>query len=689
MASITSSGIGSGLDVNGLVSQLVALERRPVAVLDQKEAQYQAKLSAYGSLKSAISSFQTSMRSLSSLAKFQGIKAGSADTTIFTAAAGSSAAPGSYAVEVKQLAQAHKLSSKAFTNTTDTVGAGTLTIQFGTWSGGVFTANASKAAQTVTIDSAHATLSGIRDAVNAAKVGATATILNDGTGNKLILSSNDTGAANSLKVTVSDTSDASNTDDAGLSQLAYDPAGTLGNGKNLSETVAAQNALLKVDGVDNISKASNTVTDVIQGVTLTLLKQSAANTATTLTVSRDTAAVKSAVEEFVKAYNNINKTVRDLTAYDAATKQASILQGDSSALSVIAQIRRTLTSTITALSGSYTLLSQIGVSFQTDGTLALDSAKLQTAMDANSADIAGLFANQGKPSDSLVSYVSATDKTQAGSYAVSVTQLGARGYLNGATTAALADTGGTFTAPFAVDANNDTFSLKADGVQSSTITLAQGSYTTAAALTAEIQSKINGDSALKAAGVTITVSFDGTNDRLVLTSDRYGSASTVEVTAVDTNSATTLGLSVATGTAGVDAAGAINGSTATGSGRYLTGASGTAVEGLKLEILGGVTGARGTVSYSLGYAYQLDKLADQLLGSNGPIASRTGGIGRSIEDINDRREALNRRLEDVEKRYRAQFIALDGLLSRLRLTSDSLTQQLATLPLPGGSQGRR
>ncbi|MCK7583260.1 MAG: flagellar filament capping protein FliD [Chromatiales bacterium] len=121
-----------------------------------------------------------------------------------------------------------------------------------------------------------------------------ASILNDGTGNRLVLTSNDSGAANSLKITVADASDASNTDNAGLSQLAYDPAGTLGNGRNLTETVTAQNALLKVDGIDNISRASNTVTDVIQGVTLTLLKQSAANTPTAFDGHPDTAGVEAA-----------------------------------------------------------------------------------------------------------------------------------------------------------------------------------------------------------------------------------------------------------------------------------------------------------------------------------------------------------------------------------------------------------
>jgi flagellar hook-associated protein 2 len=685
---ISSIGVGSGLDVNGIIAQLMTLERRPLIALGQKEAGLQSRLSAYGLLKGAVSSFQSAMREFSSLSRFQGIRANSADGTIYTASASSIALPGTYAVEVKQLAQAQKLASKSFQNTTDTVGTGSLTIQFGTWSGGVFTANAAKAAQTVTIGAAQGSLGGIRDAINAAKAGVTATIVNDGSGYKLVLSSNDTGAANGLKITVSDGSDASNTDNAGLSQLAYDPAGSAGNGKNLAETVAAQNALLKVDGIDNISKASNTVSDVIQGVTLNLLKPGAPGVSTTLTVSRDTASVKSAVEGFVKAHNDLNKVVRDLTAYNAETRQGAVLQGDSSTRTIANQIRQVLASSLTGLTGSHTALWQIGVSLQTDGALALDGARLQAALDNSFGEIAGLFANLGKPSDSLVSYTSATDKTRPGSYALAVTQLASRGYLNGAGTAALADsvTPGTFNSAFVVDANNDTLALKIDGVSSGTVTLAQGSYATAAALTAEIQSRINGDSALKAAGVTVSVTFDSANDRLVFTSDRYGSVSTLEVTSVDTATAATLGVSTGSGTAGVDAAGTLNGVAASGSGRYLTGASGNDVEGLKVEILGGSTGDRGTVGYSQGYAYRLDKLMTQLLASGGPIESRTTGLNSSIQDIDKRREALETRLELTEQRLRAQFTALDSLVAQLRSTGDYLSRQLASLPAPGGSK---
>ena len=247
---------------------------------------------------------------LSEIARFQTIKATPADAAIYTASATSSAVPGTYSIEVVDLAQAHKVSSGGFANITDVVGTGTLTFQYGTYNSGpnTFTLNSAKAAQTVTIGAGQNTLSGIRDAINAANIGVSASIVNDGgvTPNKLVLTSKDTGVASSVKLTVLD-DDTTHTNLSGLSQLAYDPTAVVGVGKNLTQTVAALDANLTVDGISGIKKPTNTVTDVVQGVTLNLLKKSITpGVGTALSVARDTASVKTAVENFVKAYNDLN-----------------------------------------------------------------------------------------------------------------------------------------------------------------------------------------------------------------------------------------------------------------------------------------------------------------------------------------------------------------------------------------------
>lgn len=407
---LSSPGIGSNLDVNSIVSQLMAVESQPLAFLRKRESAYQTELSAYGSLKSVLASFQTSVQDLSSPVKLQANRASVADSGILSASADTSAVAGSYSVEVQQLAQQQKVGSAGFANVTDVVGTGTLTFKYGSYDSGsnAFTPNSAKPAQTVTIDAAHNTLGGIRDAINAANIGVSATLVNDGSANRLVLTSRDSGSANSLRLTVSD-NDATNTDTSGLSQLAFDPTAPAGSGKNLAQAVAAQDAILKIDGI-TVTKPSNTLTDAIEGVKLSLLKTNLGST-TTLTVARDDQAVQASVEAFVKAYNGINTTIRNLTAYDAATRTGSPLQGDASTLAIQRQLRSVLSSPVSGLSGSLTTLSQIGIAFQKDGSLALDSAKLQKAIDNNFGDVSSLFAAAGNTLDSLASGYLSSDGT--------------------------------------------------------------------------------------------------------------------------------------------------------------------------------------------------------------------------------------------------------------------------------------
>jgi len=663
---LAAPGIGSNLDVDSIVTQLVNIERRPITILDQREIGIQAKITAFGSLKGALSTFQSAARGLSDAGRFLAFKASSSDTTVASVSASSIASAASYALDVTTLAQAQKLTATGQATTNTAIGNGTLTFDFGTISGGSFDSGTGKytgatfssngsGAKTVTIDSSNNSLQGIRDAINSAQIGVSASIVNDGdaaTPYRLVLSSNNLGVTNSIKISVSG--------DAALSDLlAHDPQGAVGAQK-LSQTITAQNATFKVDGV-SISKNSNTVTDVIAGVTFTLLKPAAS---TTLSVTRDTAAVQASVQSFVKAYNDVNKTLTDLSAYNAATQQGAILQGDSAVRNIQNQIRSTLNSTLSGLGGSLTSLSQIGVSFQKDGTLTLDSTKLQTAIDTNYSGIAGLFATVGSPTDSLVKYVSSTTGTVPGSYAVSVSQLATQGKSVGAT-----DVSGGVT----ITGANNTLNVVVNGV-SATITLDSATYATPSALATQIQSKINGASAISAAGAAVTVGVQG--NTLAITSNSYGSLSNVSVTG-GTALADVFG--TGTDTAGLDVVGTIGGVTASGSGQSLIGGAGDAA-GLRLDIIGGSTGSRGSVNFSHGYAYQLDKLAEGFIATGGVIAARTDGLTRSVTDISARRDALNLRLNGLEQRLRSQFTALDLLVSRITATGSFLTQQLDNLP---------
>ncbi len=663
---ISSPGIGSNLDVNSIVSQLMAVERHPLSVLTTKETAFKAQLSAYGTVKSALASFQSALTSLTSGGNLGANTATAGDPSVLSATASSSAMAGSFNVEVTQLARQQKLASGQFANTTDVVGSGTITIQFGTFdaTGNTFSPNAAKATKTISISPSNNTLGGIRDAINNAGAGVAASIVNDGTGNRLVITSTDSGQANSLRITTAD-DDGNNTDAAGLSQLAFDPTAAVAGGKNLSQVSAAQNALFTVDGI-SISKASNTVTDAIEGVTLNLLKTNSGSP-TTLTVGRDSTSVQTAVGSFVDAFNAVNKTLSDLTAYDASTKIGAVLQTDSLPKSLKSEMRAILNGALGGPAGSLTSLSDIGVTFQRDGTLALDKTKLQKAIDGNFSGIAGLFAAVATSTDSLTSFAGSNAKTQAGSYAVAVTQLAARASVAGSQAAALTITAGV----------NDQIDVTVDGVAAS-VSIAPGTYATADQLAAELQSKING-----AIGGTSGVVVSNSAGVLGIAATHFGAADSISINGG--NGAASLFGAAPSVTLGQDVAGTINGVAASGIGQTLTGASGDASEGLRILIAGGALGSRGSVTFTRGYADQLNNLVNQVLGSDGSIASRTDGINARLKDLSKREDDMNERLTAIEARYRAQFTALDAMISGLNSTSTFLTQQLANLPKINGT----
>ncbi|MDP2266848.1 MAG: flagellar filament capping protein FliD [Thiobacillus sp.] len=664
---ISAPGIGSGLDVNGIVSQLMAAERQPLAALNKQEQAYNQKLSAFGQVRSALASFQTALQGLSR-DKFQALSATSSNSLALSASASGKATAGSYQIEVQQLAQQQKLSSAGFTSPDSVIGSGTLTIQFGSYDSGLntFTANAAKATQSLTIDPANNTLAGIRDAINSAKAGVTATIVNDGSaaGNRLVLTSTDSGAANSLKISVTD-SDGNGLDSSGLSALAYDPTvgATPDSGKNLGQVAAARDALLTIDGIA-VSKSGNTINDAIAGVTLTLA-QTNVGQALSLNVSRDTKTITEAVQSFVTAYNSASGTLKRLTAFNGAGAQNGILLGDSTARGIQVQMRNMLNTSVDS-GGALTTLSQIGVSFNRDGTLVLDNTKLNSAIDTNFDGIFALFAKAAKATDSLVSFSTSTSKTQPGNYAVNVSLLATRGGTVGSQAASLTVTAGS----------NDQLDLTVEG-KAISITLGAATYASADALAAEIQSKING-----ATGSASGVLASQSGGVLSVLSARYGSTSQAAVTGGN-GLASLLGAAPVT-TNGADVAGTINGTTATGNGQTLTSAAGNASEGLGLRINGGVLGSRGNVIYSTGYAYQIEQYLGTVLGDEGSLKARTSGIDSSIKNIDQRQLQLETRLAQIEKRYRAQFSALDAMLSSMNNTSNFLTQQLASLP--GSSQ---
>ncbi|MDP2822980.1 MAG: flagellar filament capping protein FliD [Sulfuritalea sp.] len=369
MAGISSPGIASGLDVNGIISKLMQLEQQPLTKLAARETSYQAKITAYGSVKSAMSTLQTAAATLADAVTFTGKATSVSDTSVLAAAASSTAAAGSYSISVTQLAKFHAVrSNTAYAATTDTFNTGTLAITVGSGS-----------AVNVVIGSGNNTLAGIRQAINDAGAGVTAAIINDGTTNRLVLSSATSGSTGAIAVAATDSGSGGTHALAGLGSAS------------LVQTQAADNALATINGID-ISRSSNTIADVIEGLTLTLAKGTAVAPGTaTLTIARNTAATSAAIDSFVSAYNAVAGLLKTNSSYDATTKKGAVLNAESTVRSIQSELSSLVQTSVTGVGGGISTLSGIGIRLQANGTLATDSTVLAAALADPNKDLSALF----------------------------------------------------------------------------------------------------------------------------------------------------------------------------------------------------------------------------------------------------------------------------------------------------------
>lgn len=363
---ITSSGIGSGLDIEGIVSQLVAAERQgPTRRFNIKEAGIQQDISGFGALKSALSDFQSKVQDLQNPADFLNFRTESSDSDIFSASADETANAGQFNIQVDQLAQAARV--RTLDSFDPEVGVGTGSISLGLGADSF----------DIAIDQNNNTLAGIRDAINNAEnnPGINASIINIDGGSRLVLSSETTGAGNDITLTATD-NDAG--DGADLTRL-----------NTLDSVQAAQSASVFIDGLP-VTSETNTIENVIEGVSINL-KEANPGVAETLTVTRNSNATVSRVEGFVESYNKLVSTMDQLAAYNPETEQAGPLQGDSVLRSIESQLRQTITSTVDQL--DFGSLAEIGVTTTREGTLELDTAQLTEVIDNDYTSVSQLFAS--------------------------------------------------------------------------------------------------------------------------------------------------------------------------------------------------------------------------------------------------------------------------------------------------------
>ncbi len=355
---ISAPGVGSGLDINSIITQLMAIESRPLQQLDSRKSEYNAQLSALGQLNGALSSFQDAMSGLSALSKYNVYAAQSSDEDVLTATASNSAAAGSFSIEVTQLAQQHKMASNPFADEDTVVTAisgAKATIQVGT--------------DSFDVGIQDKTLAEIRDAINQAddNTGVTATIINEDLGTRLIVTANDSGTSNAISMSFTDGGGAPIADPLGMATITG---------------AEAKDAKLTVDGF-NVTRSSNTMDDIIEGVTLSLHNDSVGPV--TLSLTRDNDKIVESVQAFVDSYNNLKTVMSDVGA--------GALSADGTLLAVESRILSEFNTPASGVSNNFSYLSEVGVSIQKDGNLLLDSETVVGALSNDFTGFAQLFAD--------------------------------------------------------------------------------------------------------------------------------------------------------------------------------------------------------------------------------------------------------------------------------------------------------
>jgi len=387
---ISSPGVGSGLDINSIVSQLVEVEKQPLKNLQTKATKLQTQLSSFATVKSQLASLGDASKALLSSETWGAKTISSSNTSAITGAVTSSAIASSFSVGVTQLASTQSARTAAMTST-ETVGAsGTLSISIGAWTSGAFTATDSSKDISVSISSTD-TLSSVASSLNSADAGVTAVVVTSGTQQRLLIRSSDTGVDYGFQIHAYNGSGTEVTDGTtGVAKFSYIPValGTSG----LTQTQAAQDASITVEGI-TVTSSTNSVADAVPGVTLNLLATTSSDAE--ITVGKDTDIIKTKIAAFQDAYNTLVSNLKTLTKYDAATKTAGALQGDGTAVNLLSVLNSMITADgPTASSATFGYLSDVGLQVQETGLLSTKASTLTTALGSLD-DLKTFFYNYG------------------------------------------------------------------------------------------------------------------------------------------------------------------------------------------------------------------------------------------------------------------------------------------------------
>lgn len=764
MSGMSIDGLASNLDTTSIVNAIIDSERGTVDHMIERQTEVTNQLTTYNSISALVVAMQAKLTPLLNASTFVTPTVTISNEDVLTATAEGTVTSGTYAMTVNALATNHQVASQGFDDPSSAaLGTGTIQIAVGTGS-----------AHTITVDSSNNTLTGLKNAINQARIGVTASVISDGSSAnayRLLLTSNATGEENEISITTNLTggtapdftnSSFDQVEDVGVKlgsaavtlgagaaytgtqnkvytfTVAGSGTQTIGSGTitinwtdgtnsgSIDVTAADGEVALTGDGSDGltlnfgagtlaagdefqvqtftpllqkasdarvslgsaagggspivVTSASNTITNLINGLSIELKDTSTSPVIITTDIDKD--AIKSRITDMLNGYNEVMRAIDKQFSYDEDIGEAGTLLGDQFLLSVQSNLRSQMTGAIQGLPQASRMLRSIGIQTAANGLMSLvDSSALFEMIDQNIDAVRNLFVDSGSSSNALISFISASTGTvESGTaYDIDITQAATRFVLQGKAITNPSDT------PITLTTANNKLKVTLDGITSDNLVLTAKEYSSGNDLAAEIQQKINADDALAGRGLTVEWVDLGANGYLKFTSGSYGSSSSVKFDS-QSSALSILGLSEGTSSiAGHDVEGTINGEAATGSGRFLTGnADNATTAGLRLEVrmttADVLDGVDATVTYSRGFASRLQRTADSISrATDGMIAGRTKGLQAQLDDLATQIEDQEGRLAVRRAKLFEKFTQLEVVLNEFQTQSSFLEQQLAQL----------
>jgi len=662
---ISSLGSGSGIDTASLINKLVDVNKFADSNrLTTKQTLLETQISDFGLLRNAFSTLESSASALANADTFNAKSVSVPTTTLLgITKIDAKASVGDYNVNVDQIAQAQSISSGTFTSQNSPIGKGTLAIRFGSWTTtaatpgnplpvGTFTVDSSKTGGTIKIDDSNNSLTGVRDAINKSGLGLKASILSNNGTYKLLVTA-PSGESSEVEITATEAPGS-----PGLASFNFNESAP-----TMLQQQEGKDAIIRVNGA-TVTRSTNHLTDVIDGLEFDLFNKSSSETIN-IGISADKATSEKAIRDFVAAYNTFLTDSGKLIGFDKEKKEYGSLRQDPMAKNLVQQVKSLLSVPMSGVAGGFSTLGSLGIRTELDGTLKIDDStettSFRSAMDKNFEAVRDLFVPKISSDNAQINLTKYSKLSAPGTYDVVITTQPKQGALSA----------GAMVSTFPLDTTGKAYSFEVaiDGVKTSLITLPTKTFATGAELAADIQSRINADSAT-AGKVSVNVSFNTNTNKLEFTSSAFGASSNVDFQTVGADMGD-LGIAVGAGTPGVDVVGTVGGVAGFGFGNVLLPAIGSKAEGLSLNISEGATS--GKITFSRGFAGTFTNLIDNFLKSNGLIKTRETNIAKDADKVKTDLVAVDKRSDAYRARLQAQFSAMESIVRSLKSTGTFLT----------------